>query len=234
MPETIAQAVRRLRAEGLGADAMRSLLANLYISPVLTAHPTEAKRRTVLAKLSAIAAALDELARSSRLPSERTAITDRIREEIVVLWQSDETRDRRPTVLDEVRNVLYFFETTLFRLVPQVYRSLQNALAESYPGEDFAIGPVLRYGSWVGGDRDGNPNVTVEVTEEAIREQKESILRHYNVVVDELYNQMSHATTRVGFSAAVAGEHFDAISCLCRSPSAKSSSASAWNPIARS
>ncbi len=203
MPETIAQAVRRLRQEGLSADAMRALLANLYISPVLTAHPTEAKRRTVMAKLSAIAAALDELARTSRLPSEREAITNRIREEIVVLWQSDETRDRRPTVLDEVRNVLYFFETTLFRLVPQIYRSLERALAESYPGESFAIGPVLRYGSWVGGDRDGNPNVVVEVTEEAIREQKESILRHYNVVVDELYNQLSPATTRVGFSKAL-------------------------------
>jgi phosphoenolpyruvate carboxylase len=203
MSETIAQAVRRLRQEGLSADDMRALLANLFISPVLTAHPTEAKRRTVMAKLSAIAAALDELARTSRLPSEREAITNRIREEIVVLWQSDETRDRRPTVLDEVRNVLYFFETTLFRLVPQIYRSLERALAESYPGETFAIGPFLRYGSWVGGDRDGNPNATVDVTEEAIREQKESVLRHYNVVVDELYNQLSPATTRVSFSQAL-------------------------------
>ncbi len=203
MPETIAQAVRRLHQEGLSADDMRALLANLFISPVLTAHPTEAKRRTVMAKLSAIAAALDELARVSRLPSERESITDRIREEIVILWQSDETRDRRPTVLDEVRNVLYFFETTLFRLVPQIYRALERALAERYPGESFAIGPFLRYGSWVGGDRDGNPNVVVDVTEEAIREQKESILRHYNVVVDELYNQLSQANTRVGFSQAL-------------------------------
>ena len=183
MHETIAQAVRRLRQEGISADDMRSLLANLFIAPVLTAHPTEAKRRTVMAKLSAIAAALDEMARTSRLPSEREAITDRIREEIVVLWQSDETRDRRPTVMDEVRNVLYFFETTLFRLVPQIYRALENALAERYPSEVFVIGPFLRYGSWVGGDRDGDPNGVVDLIEEAIREEKERVLRHYKVGV---------------------------------------------------
>ena len=120
-----------------------------------------------------------------------------------LLWQSDETRDRRPTVMDEVRNVLYFFEATLFRLLPTVYRELERALADTYPGEEFTVGSVLRYGSWVGGDRDGNPNVTVEITEEAIRAQKESILRHYNVVVDELYNQLSPATTRVAVSPAL-------------------------------
>jgi phosphoenolpyruvate carboxylase len=167
---------------------------------VLTAHPTEAKRRTILIKLNTIAEQLDELTRASRLPSERVEIVERIREEIVVLWQSDETRDRRPTVLDEVRNVLYFFEATLFRLVPRIYTELERALAEAWPGEQFEIGPVLRYGSWVGGDRDGNPNVVAEITEETIREQKEAVLRHYNVLVDELYNQLSPAITRVGVS----------------------------------
>lgn len=200
MAETIAQAVQRLHDEGLSADEVRALLANLLIMPVLTAHPTEAKRRTILVKLNTIAGQLDELGRSSRLPSERDEIIERIREEIVVLWQSDETRDRRPTVLDEVRNVLYFFEATLFRLVPRIYHELQRALEEHYPGESFEVGPVLRYGSWVGGDRDGNPNVVVDVTEETLREQKESVLRHYNVLVDELYNQLSSARTRTGFS----------------------------------
>lgn len=203
LPETIAQAVRRLHDEGVTADDMAALLRNLTISPVITAHPTEAKRRTILVKLKSIAAALDELNEPGLLPAERAAITDRIREEIVVLWQSDETRDRRPTVLDEVRNALYFFEATLFRLLPRIYRELERAVEEYYPGLGATIGPVLRYGTWVGGDRDGNPNVTVDITEEAIREQKEAILRQYNVVVDELYNQLSPATTRVGFSTAL-------------------------------
>ena len=203
MAETITQAVRRLHSEGLSAAEVRTLLDDLLIMPVITAHPTEAKRRTILAKLNSIAAALDELQRTSRLPSERDEIIEKIRAEIVVLWQSDETRDRRPTVLDEVRNALYFYETTLFRLIPRIYGELERALAESFPGEEFAIGPVLRYGSWVGGDRDGNPNVTVDVTEETIREQKEAILRWYNVLVDEVYNFLSPATTRVGFSPAL-------------------------------
>lgn len=203
MTETIEQAVRRLRDEGVSGQEMRVLLANLTISPVITAHPTEAKRRTILVKVKSIAAALDDLNQPGLLPSERRAITERIREEIVLLWQSDETRDRRPTVLDEVRNALYFFEATLFRLVPRIYRELERAVEENYPGLHVGVGPVLRYGSWVGGDRDGNPNVTVTVTEEAIREQKESILRHYNVLVDELYHQLSPATTRVGFSGAL-------------------------------
>lgn len=200
MGESMGQAVQRLRDEGLNADEVQALLANLLIMPVLTAHPTEAKRRTILVKLNSIAAALDELQRMSRLPSEREAIIEHIREEIVLLWQSDETRDRRPTVLDEVRNVLYYFETTLFRLLPRLYRELEGELAKAFPGANFTVRPFLRYGSWVGGDRDGNPNVTVDVTEEAIREQKESILKHYNVLVDELYNQLSTATTRAGFT----------------------------------
>ena len=200
MGESMAQAVLRLRDEGLKADEVQVLLTNMLIMPVLTAHPTEAKRRTILVKLNSIAASLDELQRMSRLPSERAAIIEHIREEIVLLWQSDETRDRRPTVLDEVRNVLYFFETTLYRLLPRIYRELEAALEQAYPGTRFTLPSFLRYGSWVGGDRDGNPNVLVDVTEEALREQKESILKHYNVLVDELYNQLSSATTRTGFS----------------------------------
>lgn len=200
MGESMGQAVLRLRDEGLSAEEVQGLLSNLLIMPVLTAHPTEAKRRTILVKLNSIAAALDELQRMSRLPSERAAIIEHIREEIVLLWQSDETRDRRPTVLDEVRNVLYFFETNLYRLLPRIYRELEDALGKAYPGATFNLRSFLRYGSWVGGDRDGNPNVTVETTEEAIREQKESILKHYNVLVDELYNQLSTAATRAGFS----------------------------------
>ena len=200
MPETIAQAVRRLRDEGLEAEDVRRLLHDLFIMPVLTAHPTESKRRTILYKLKSIAAALDELDNRDILPSEAEELSERIRAEIGLLWQSDETRDRRPTVLDEVRNTIYFYEATLFGLLPQIYRELERALAESYPGEPFEIGPLLRYGSWVGGDRDGNPFVTVEVTEETIRTHKESILRLYGEAVDDLYNQLSQATTRTGFA----------------------------------
>ena len=90
----------------------------------------------------------------------------------MTLWQTDETRERRPTVLDEVRHGLYFFETTLFDLVPRIYQELEAALARYFPGETFDLPVFLRYGSWMGGDRDGNPYVTLEVTEATLREQK--------------------------------------------------------------
>jgi phosphoenolpyruvate carboxylase len=200
MPETIEDSVRRLQQEGLNADGMRHLLKDIFIMPVFTAHPTESKRRTILQKLKGIAKALDELEQHDLLPSEVEEITQRLRENILLLWQSDENRTRRLTVMDEVRNGLYYFETTVFHLVPLIYAELERALRQYYPGETFELPNFLRYGSWIGGDRDGNPFVTVEITEEALREQKETILRLYNIEVDELYNHLSATTTRVEFS----------------------------------
>ena len=104
---------------------------------------------------------------------------ERIQETIVTLWQTDETRDRRPTVLDEVRQGLYYFENTLFDLVPDIYHELKTALREIYPGETFEIPVFLRYGSWMGGDRDGNPFVTLSMTEATLREQKSTALNLY-------------------------------------------------------
>lgn len=200
MKETIAEAVRRLKAEGLSAADIHQQLQDLLIMPVFTAHPTEAKRRTILLKLRAIASLLSELDLRQLLPDEETALIGRIREIIVALWQSDETRDRRPTVMDEVRQGLYFFEQTLFDLVPVIYQELEKALAESYPDETFDVPVFLRYGSWMGGDRDGNPFVTLEVTEEALREQKSRVLKLYTQAVERLYGHLSVAHTRRSFS----------------------------------
>ena len=200
MAETIANAVWRLRAESLSGDDVRRLLTDLFIVPVFTAHPTEAKRRTILSKLRAIGDMLRTLERTELLPGEEEELLQRIRENVVLLWQSDETRDRRPMVMDEVRNALYFFETTLFSLVPQIYEELERALAGAYPGEEFPVPPFLRYGSWVGGDRDGNPFVTPAITEEALREQKDVALKLYGREIETLYNHLSPAVTRVSFS----------------------------------
>ena len=200
MRETIAAAVQTLKTDGMQAYEMRQMLNDLLIMPVFTAHPTEAKRRTILLKLQGLARHLHDLDYSVLLPSEETAILDAIRETLVALWQSDENRERRPTVLDEVRQGLYFFETTLFELVPQIYRELSRALEEAWPQESFAIPPFLRYGSWMGGDRDGNPFVTLEVTEAALREQKGQALKLYAQAVENLYGHLSVAKTRMGFS----------------------------------
>lgn len=198
--ETVANAVRRLQAEGLNADAMRDLLRELLVMPVFTAHPTEAKRRTVLFKLKTIANTLSEMDSTDLLQTEREEKERQLRENIVLLWQSDEMRDRPPTVMDEVRQTLYFFENTLFDLVPQIYREMEKALADCYPNEQFELPVFLRYGSWVGGDRDGNPFVTVKVTEEALRGQKDVILELYEREVEWLYNHLTSGLNRVGFS----------------------------------
>ena len=200
MRETIADAVSRLRAEGMSASDMQSVLDDLAITLVFTAHPTESKRRTILLILKAIGELLQKLDSRDLLNSERANIHEEIHGYIVLLWQSDETRDRRPTVLDEVRNNgIFFFENTLYNLVPKIYEDLIGALATYYPDTDFVIPPFLRYGSWIGGDRDGNPYVTLETTQLALREQKESILQRYNIEVDALYELLSPGRARVDF-----------------------------------
>ncbi len=202
MRESIAQAVQRLREEGLTADDVRATLRDLLIMPVLTAHPTESKRRTIQNKLRSIGHEIDELERGDLPPARRAKLMEQLREDIVVLWQSDETRDRRPTVMDEVRNGMYYFESPLLQLVSEIYRETERALHETY-GEEFELPPFLLYGSWIGGDRDGNPNVSIEISEQAIRVQKETVLRYYSRVLDELDNHLTSATTRVGFSEAL-------------------------------
>lgn len=200
MPETIDEAIQILRDENLSAEDIHRILSDLYIMPVFTAHPTEAKRRTTLLQLKTISDALHRLDTTDLLPSEEEETLQRIQETIILLWQSDETRDRRPTVMDEVRSGLYFFNATLFQLVPNMYEELERTLARYYPDSAFDIPTFLRYGSWIAGDRDGNPYVTTQITEEALREQKDTILAHYNDEVYELYEMLSPATTRVAVS----------------------------------
>lgn len=204
MSETLAESVTKLRDEDLSAEDVQQILDELTIVPVLTAHPTETKRQTILTKLRTIAATLEQVTKEDLLPTEQCQLMERLREDIVLLWQSDETRDRPPTVMDEVRTGLYFFEATLFNVVAQVYAELERCLAQVYPGVTFRIPPFLRYGSWIGGDRDGNPFVSLAVTEEALRAMKETILRQYNIAVDELYQHLIPAVTRAEISQELA------------------------------
>ncbi len=202
MDETILAAVRQLREQGLSAETVQLLLDQLAVLPVLTAHPTESQRRTILDVLRRMDRHLAQLDRADLLSSEREELIRELHDQIVLLWQSDDTRGRRPTVMDEVRNNgLYYFETTLFDVIPQVYRQLRRALEETWPGTTFRIPNFLRYGSWIGGDRDGNPFVTNEVTAETLREHKETILRRYNVETDRLYHQLSPSIRHVRVSA---------------------------------
>jgi len=200
MNETIAHGIQQLHKEGLTAEEVQNVVNELFIMPVFTAHPTESKRRTILLKLKQIADALYSLNYQTLLPAEEEQIVQDIRENIVLLWQSDESRDRRPTVMDELREGLFYFEATLFHLVPSIYDELERALTQFYPEKTFTLPTFLRYGSWIAGDRDGNPFVTLDVTEDALHEQKETVLKLYNIEIDALYQNLSSAQTRVGIS----------------------------------
>ncbi|MEZ6094283.1 MAG: phosphoenolpyruvate carboxylase [Pirellulaceae bacterium] len=199
--ESIADAVASLHAAGAKPAEIQALLNQMFVSPVFTAHPTESQRKTVLMILQKIDAILKQLDRDELLLSERNAFVAELRRQIVLLWQSDETRSRKPTVMDEVRNNgIYYFENTLFEVIPDIYQQLERELNNVFPDTQWQVPPFLRYGSWIGGDRDGNPFVTCDITEEALRTHKEEILKQYNIEVDRLYSELSSSNHRVGIS----------------------------------
>jgi phosphoenolpyruvate carboxylase len=180
--ESFAAAVTEVR-EAAGQDGLAGLLERLEVVPVLTAHPTEARRRAVVDALRRIAVELLRLD-APRLPGDDQATaTRRLLEEITGLWRTAQLRRDRPSPLDEVRSVMAVFDATLFRLVPATYRALEQALA----GEASGTGPppfrpYLRWGSWVGGDRDGNPSVTAETTRATMAIQADHVLRGLEAV----------------------------------------------------
>ncbi len=195
--ESIAEATAELAAAGVPAETLQTWLDAAEIVPVFTAHPTEARRRVTLERLRRIDEAVERLHAPGILPEEEAEQARRIEEEIVTLWQSDEVRSGRPTVLDEVQNGLYYFEHGLFDLVPRLYRDLETSLAASYPGQAFRVPPLLRFGSWIGGDRDGNPFVTPEVTVEAARRLRVAALTRHLASIEDLGRRLSQSTREI-------------------------------------
>jgi phosphoenolpyruvate carboxylase len=190
--ESLAAAVAAVRAE-LGPERTDDLLAGLRVHPVLTAHPTETRRRAVteiLRRISVLLASLDD----GRLgASEHAEATRRLREEIDLLWRTAALRVQAMRPLDEVRTAMAAFDESLFRVVPALYRSLDRALQGPASGHAPAAAPAfLRFGSWVGADRDGNPFVTAQVTRETAEIQADHVLR-----------ALENAATRIGRALTV-------------------------------
>ncbi|HLI37216.1 MAG TPA: phosphoenolpyruvate carboxylase [Streptosporangiaceae bacterium] len=175
--ESLAAAVAEIRA-GQGEEHLRELLASLRVHPVLTAHPTEARRRAVVAALRRISVLLGVLDDPRGGAAEREEARRGLREQIDVLWRTSHLRVKPMDPIDEVRSIMAAFDETLFRVVPVVYRSLDHALAGPDSGcTPTAVPAFLRFGSWVGADRDGNPTVTARVTREAAIIQADHALR---------------------------------------------------------
>ncbi|MCA9928789.1 MAG: phosphoenolpyruvate carboxylase, partial [Anaerolineales bacterium] len=183
LKESIAAAVATLRQMGVDEIEMKQLLDRLHIELVFTAHPTQAKRRTVLSKLRRVAQALTERHNRDLLPSEQQQLEDHVRAEVTSLWFTNRTRTAVLTVTDEVRTGLYYVDTTLWEALPAVYRSMADALAEHYP--TLAMPErLLTFGSWIGGDRDGNPNVTADITAETLRLHRGlAVIKHRDTAV---------------------------------------------------
>jgi phosphoenolpyruvate carboxylase len=193
LPETPEAALAPLRERGWSAAQVSAQLERALVFPVFTAHPSEARRRTVLEKIDAIARELDRIEYTRLVPRERAEAMEAIAAEVETFWLTDIVRAARPTPLDEVRQGLGMVSATLFEIVPRVYRALEEALQRVYPEWSWSVPPLLRFGSWIGGDRDGNPFVTPEVTCEAVRLHQETILRHYMARADELGRALSHS-----------------------------------------
>ncbi|NJM08969.1 phosphoenolpyruvate carboxylase [Candidatus Gracilibacteria bacterium] len=202
--ESIAAAIALLHRHGVSAEALQEWLDRARIEPVFTAHPTESKRRTNLVKLRSIGEALDALSSGrAALPQEQARALRSIEQQIVGLWQTDEVRVNKPSVLDEVKNGLFYFEHCLWEVLPELYRDLDSALRSFYPTVQWKLPPFLRFGSWMGGDRDGNPFVTPHVTIETVRLMRGATLTHLISRIDQLYALLSQSTRQVTISAAL-------------------------------
>jgi phosphoenolpyruvate carboxylase len=192
----------RAAAAGVEAEAVRRVLAVARIRPVITAHPTEAKRVTVLEIHRRIYRLLVELESDRWTPRERQALIQDLGNEIDLLWLTGEIRLERPKVEQEVAWGLHFFQETLFERVPELYDKLELALKRHYPEDGIEVPAFLQFGSWIGGDRDGNPFVTNEVTRETLARCRLTALGCYRDSLDRLVRTLSIAAHGVAVPKA--------------------------------
>jgi phosphoenolpyruvate carboxylase len=190
---SLAAACAELRESGVPADGLQALLDRMLVMPVLTAHPTEARRRTVLDHLADVAAVLSIVDDPRASPPERARAEERLREVVAALASTGVARTARPTPLDEIKSGLLVFERTLLDAVPAVYRALERELEAAWPGAGLRVPPFLRFGTWIGGDRDGNPFITAEVTRTALERQRAVALARYGQDVAALWWEISAA-----------------------------------------
>ncbi len=196
----IAEAART----GVPAAAIEALFKAARIRPVLTAHPTEAKRVTVLEIHRRIYLLLVELETPRWTPRERQARIDALQNEVDLLWLTGELRLEKPTVAQEVSWGLHFFDEALFSQVPEVMAKLETALEAHYPGHRFELPPFLQFGSWIGGDRDGNPFVTNTVTRDTVARNRAASLRRYRTRLLDMARMLSIAEHAVAVPPAFA------------------------------
>lgn len=189
----LAETLAHARAAGIGADALRNFFKSALVSPVLTAHPTEVRRKSTMDREMEVASLLDRRERVALTAEEAAASDEQLRREVLTLWQTNLLRRTKLTVLDEVANGLSFYDYTFLREVPRLVNALEDRLEEG--GEQAAgeLASFLRMGSWIGGDRDGNPFVTADVMRGTLRLQSSRVMQFYLNELHVLGSELSIA-----------------------------------------
>ena len=186
--------LKQFKDEGLGAEQVQALFNQLAYIPVFTAHPTEAKRRSIMACLRRIFLSNEKLNDTRLGRTQRDDVAEELEMLIQTLWRTDEVRAHKPQVKDEIENGLYYFQESLFEAVPTVYRNLEKKSQNHYGTGAINVPSFLRFGSWIGGDRDGNPFVKPETTELALQMQADMVLEEYIQRTNELFNHLTHSS----------------------------------------
>ncbi len=205
MRESIEEAIVELKGQGVTESEMQSLVDRLAIELVFTAHPTESKRRTLLTKLRRLGEILRERERPEIARDPMLLESDCLEREIASLWLTDRSRVERPEVLDEARTGLWYFDTTLFDTLPRLQHDFEQALARHYP----TVKPPQRwltFGNWIGGDRDGNPNVTAAVTAEVLQLSRRLALEKMRLAARELARSLTVSDRRDEIAPALKAE----------------------------
>jgi phosphoenolpyruvate carboxylase len=200
-PESIDHAVAELKAAGRSLEEVLDLISSMDIQPTLTAHPTEARRRSILGKQRQIAGLLQRLV-GDPSEDERNETLDELYAQISLLLLTDEVRTESPTVEDEVESGLYFLSGTIWETVPRIHRDLTNSLRRHF-GHHSQTGPFVRYRSWIGSDRDGNPKVTADVTRTTLAMHRRVALERHLAELSELRRELGVSTRRASASAAL-------------------------------
>ena len=204
-PGGIEEAIATLKAKGLSLADIRKLLIELWVEPVFTAHPTESTRRTILRKQQAIAELLLRRLDLAKTAAENREILERIRVEATSLWQTADNSRGRLSVADEREHVLFFIVEVLYEIVPLFYEEIEAALLNTYGPEakDIEIPEIIRFGSWVGGDMDGNPDVHAKTIRETLHRHLQLIVNRYFLECQALGELLSQSASRVNISAAL-------------------------------
>ncbi len=189
--ESIAHAIFLLKEAGLQASLVQETINKLNIQPVFTAHPTEVKRPELINRLNEISAKLQKKETSRLTDTELEHLKSEIKREVKLIWLTPKVRSSQPTVEEEVENTLYFLDNNVFPLIPELHLDLQNALQQYYPEHTFQVPSFIKIASWVGGDRDGNPNVSPEITEKAVKSYATSIIKRYIECITKLTEELS-------------------------------------------